>query len=273
MNKDTIHAVISDPHSGSNWALFLSRNWQGRNGQTHYPTSFQIAVNEHKNRYCEEVKAARKNKPLKLVVNGDAIDGDHHSSGDVCTTNELEQAEIHIEIMEDIKKRMGWQRGDELYYTIGTQVHVGDMENYIAREMNAVPCDADYHAWNSLTLETNGTKSLFVHHGVGAGDGANEGNPVRNLLKRIHENADKDGDPTPDVIWTGHVHNPTYSTYQYRRGMKFSTMHGIITPSWQAKNTYAWMKAAFSKNKIGGCWQEITANGYISIPKFCVMGY
>jgi hypothetical protein len=272
-NKDVIHAIISDVHSGSNYALFLDRFWQGLKEQNHSPTATQLKIAEHKNRYCAEVKQARKGRKLKLIVDGDAIDGDHHASGDVCTTNEKEQAEIHIEIMVDIQKRMDWQRGDELYYVKGTPVHVGGWENAIAKDLNAIPQSKDYYAWDFLPLETNGVLTWFIHHGANAGEGANEGNGVRNFLKRIHEDAEKDGDKTPDIVWTGHVHSPTYQLYAYRKGMTFKAMHGGILPSWQTKTEYAWMKKPVSKNKIGGVYQLITADGLIDMPRFCVMEY
>jgi hypothetical protein len=111
-----------------------------------------------------------------------------------------------------------------------------------------------------------------VHHGPSRGKGANEGNPVINWLKNIYYDALKDGSQTPDIIYTGHVHDPTYASWAWR-GQNFTwhQMHGVILPSWQMKTTYAWMKAPVSKNRIGGVYQEIKADGTIAIPKFCVM--
>lgn len=268
---DTIHIVISDTHSGSNHALFIGRNWQGIQN-THYPTSAQIEIRKHLLRYAAEVAHARKGKRIRLVVNGDAIDGDHHNSGDVCTINEKEQSDIHIEIMIEFQKLIKWQRGDELYYTKGTQSHVHHQEDYIGEQMGAV-ANGDYYSWDFLKLETNGVLSWFVHHGAGAGHGANEGNNVRNWLKNICYDALKDGERQPDIVYTGHTHDPTYSTFISRNGMKFYTMHGIGLPSWQAKTTYAWMKAPVQRNKIGGVIHEIKADGVICIPRFCIMGY
>lgn len=268
--KDTIHVVLSDMHSGSNYALFLNRTWYGLDEQVHYPTSGQARIRKHFESYAEEIKKTRKGKKLRVIHNGDAIDGYHHASGDVCTTNILEQADIHIEIMEDFKKRVDWQRGDELYYTRGTKVHVEQMENHIAKELNAVPCGV-FYVWDLLELDTNGVKSWFVHHGPGRGAGYNEGNLMRNWLRAIHQEAVKDESTIPSIVYTGHVHDPTYSTYVYRQKMEFFTMHGIILPSWQMKTSYTWMVAPVSKNQIGGVYQEVKADGTICMPKFSVM--
>lgn len=270
--KDTIHAVLSDLHSGSNHALFLDRSWSGTDENTHHPRGKQIEIRAQFEKYSELVRNARQGKKLRVIHNGDAIDGNHHQSGDVCTLNPFEQAEIHVEIMEGFKKLVDWQQGDEIYYTRGTKTHVEQAENSIGKMMNAVP-DGEFYVWDFLPLVTNGVLSWFVHHGPGAGDGPNEGNAVRNWLRNIQINAGKDEDSVPDIVYTGHVHNPTYSTFVWRNKMNFKSMHGIITPSWQAKTSYAWMKAPVSKNKIGGVIQEIKADGTICVPQFSVMGY
>lgn len=267
--KDILRVVVSDFHSGSNFALFLNRHWHGRK-TSHLPRSLQLKIRECFEKFANEVRKARKNKFIELVHNGDAIDGDHHHSGDVCTVNELEQADIHIELMNELQKRIDWQRGDKLYYTKGTPTHVKEYEEYIARELNAVP-DGDYYAHNLLKLDTNGTHSWFVHHGKSRGEGANEGNGIRNWLKSIYFDAIKDERKIPDIIYTGHVHDPTYSTYIYRERMNFKTMHGIILPSWQAKTEYAHMRAPVNRNKIGGLTQTIYADGTIGTPYFSIL--
>lgn len=258
-------------HSGSNYALFPANEWRGTKGNNHSPTSGQKKIRAQFERYAAEVKTARKGKRVKIVHNGDAIDGDHHSSGDVCTVNPLEQAQIHVDLMGEFQKRIDWQRGDEIYYTRGTQTHVNELENWIGEQMNAVP-DGDFFVHDLLELDVNGRMSVFAHHGPGRGDGANEGNPLRNWLRNIQQEATKDGKRVPDGIWVGHVHYPTYTTYVWRDKLNFNTIHGIITPSWQLKTTFGWKVASMKQEKIGGVYQEIKADGTMGIPKFSVMG-
>jgi hypothetical protein len=267
---DVLRVVVSDFHSGSNFALFLPTQWQGRKTAVIHPRSVQKKIREHFEAFGATVKQLRKGRRVELIHDGDAIDGDHHHSGDVCTQNELEQADIHIALMSEFQKRIGWQRGDKLYYTKGTPVHVKDMEDYIARELNAVQ-DEENYAFDFLTLKTNNTLSWFVHHGKRRGEGANEGNPVRNWLKGIYFDALKDGLHVPDIVYTGHVHDPTWACYEYRNKWEFKLMHGVILPAWQAKTEFAYMAAPVSKNKIGGVTQVITESGDICIPKFHIM--
>jgi len=269
--KDVLQVVLSDLHSGSNYALFVDRIWEGRQGNTHAPNSMQIKIRRQFNTFAKLVKDKRRGKRVRLIHNGDALDGDHHASNDVCTRDSLQQSEIHIEIMSQFQKAIGWQRGDELYYTKGTQTHVNEFEDHIAKEMNAVT-NGDRYVHDILRLETNGVMSWFVHHGPKAGKGANEGNGLYNWLKHAHYDEMKDGNRSPDIIYTGHVHQPTYTAFGYRdEGFTFRLMHGVILPSWQAKTTYAWQKAPMERNRIGGVVHEIKADGTICVPEFCVM--
>jgi hypothetical protein len=267
--KDVLQVVIADTHSGSNYALFLNREWHGIK-TSHIPRAKQLQIRKQFEEYAEEVRHARIGKQVKLVMNGDAIDGDHHRSGDVCTLNEKEQADIHIELMIEFQRRIDWQAGDELYYTKGTQTHVHEQEYYIGRELNAIP-DGDFYAWNILKLESNSVVSWFVHHGPSRGKGWNEGNAMRNWLKTIYVEAIKDGTSIPDIVYTGHVHDPTFAAYEWRNKMVFKMMYGVILPSWQTKTDYGYQVAAVEKNKIGGVYHEIKADGTICIPKFSVM--
>jgi hypothetical protein len=174
LNKDddTIIVPVSDYHSGSNYALFVDRFWTGKSEMNRRPSAKQEKIRCQFELACEQVKQARKNKRLIMVHNGDAIDGDHHNSSDVCTTQIDDQAKIHIELMEETKKRMNWQRGDKLYYTLGTEIHTGNSEYNIADAVNA-------EILPELRLTVNKRVLHFVHHGPGAGEGANEGNTIQ----------------------------------------------------------------------------------------------
>lgn len=267
--SDILRVVVSDFHSGSNLALFLPHEWHGKY-TSHIPRSAQIKIRKQFETFAAEVRQQRGDMPIELIHNGDAIDGDHHHSGDICTVNPKEQADIHIELMSEFQNRIKWRAGDKLWYTCGTRVHTGESEDYIGEQMNAEPC-GDFHSWEMLELETNGVLAWFIHHGPGRGAGANEGNVMRNWLKNIYYDALKDGRRAPDIVYSGHVHDPTYSSYVYREKMNFKTLHGIITPSWQMKTAYAYMRASASRNKIGGVTQVIHADGTITNPRFSVM--
>lgn len=268
-DADTIIVPTGDYHSGSNYALFVDRFWQGKKGINHRPTSKQEKIRAQFELACGQIKKARKNKRLILVHNGDAIDGDHHNSSDVCSVNESEQIDIHVELMEETKRMLDWQRGDKLYYTLGTDAHTKETESDIAKKMNA-EMDGSEYVFDELELVVNARRLLFVHHGPRAGSGANEGNPIRGWLKTIYYNALKDLCPPPDVVYSAHVHNPSMGVFEYRNKMNFNIMYGIITPPFQVKTRWAKGVAPVVRNKIGFVYQEIKTDGTICIPVFCV---
>lgn len=270
MSKDALIVAVSDFHSGSNWALFLDREWHGHK-TSHTPRSQQVKIRGQFEKYAEAVKQKRQGKNVILVHNGDAIDGDHHHSSDVCSVDNVEQADIHIELMIELQRRIDWQAGDKLYYTMGTQTHVNEREHYIVHELGAVESPTG-GAWNELHLSVYGVECVFVHHGPMAGKGASEGNAMRAWLKNIYYDALKDSKRPPDIVYTGHVHSPTYAAFSAReQGFTFRNIHGVILPSWQGKTPYAWRVASMQKNRVGGVTHEIKADGTITVPEFHVM--
>ena len=272
MQKDIMQVIMSDMHSASVHALFLPGAWQGKDTQVQTATHEQKRIRKHFEEFAAEIRKVRKGKQVRIIHNGDAIDGDHHHSGDVCTLNQKDQSDIHVKLMTEFQERIDYQRGDEIYYVKGTDVHVTTMENYIGEQMNAVP-DGDFYCHYSLEIVSNGRKSLFVHHGPSAGEGANEGNSIRNWLRNLYINKERDRKEPPDIVYTAHVHKPCYSTYVTRIKDEYKTIHGIITPSWQAKTKYAWEKVPMAVNKVGGTYQIITAEGVIAEPVFRVLDF
>lgn len=269
-SKDALVVVLSDMHSGSNSALFPDRFWSGKNGLNHTPTSRQQMIFKQFEAFAEYVRETRKNKRVVLVHDGDAIEGVHHNNVDVCTRDVNEQADLHVELMNLFMKTIGWTKGDLLYYVSGTDTHVGDMEDGIASELGAVQTDDDLFAHDHIQITVNGQPIWFVHHGPKAGKGANEGNALRNWLRDIYWDAVKEHEIAPAMIFTGHVHQPTYNAYIANDGGEYKMLHGVICPSWQAKTRYAYKAAPVARNKIGGVAVEVRADGEIKIPVFKV---
>ena len=270
MQRDTLLVPLADFHTGSNLALFPNRFWEGKNGINHTPTSNQEKIYQHFEIFCKTVLERRKDRRLIVVVDGDSIEGVHHTSIDVATRDLDEQQHLHIELIDDFRKRVKWQRGDLLYYTRGTELHTTEKENEIAMGAGAQQAASGAYVYDHLELNINGVLVWFVHHGPGAGKGANEGNNLRNWLKDIYWESIKAKSVAPDLTITGHVHTPSYSSYIVHSGGKYRTMHGIILPSWQAKTRYAYKVAPVATNKIGGVTIVISAAGDIRTPNFVI---
>lgn len=268
MNKDTLVVSLLDMHTGSTVALcpnrFMTFSKQGNN---HTPNSKQMSVYRHFEKCAADVANARNGKRLLIVNAGDAIEGWHHNMSELIPCNEKEQADLHIELMAQFKRRVDYdgRRGDKLYYTNGTETHVGDWEDYIGKQLGAVE-NGDLHVFDDLKLEINGKRIWWTHHGPAPGKGHNKGNGLRNWLKvQFYEAVQENEDP-PHMIITGHVHNPFWDIYTGRYKGEYFPVRGLISPSWQQKTRYANGKVPFVKNKVGLQYFVIAADGQISDP-------
>jgi len=263
--------MMSDLHSGSNTALTVDRVWRGQKTSDIYPTSAQKKIRTQFEKTAAEVKINRKGRKVRLMLNGDLLEGMHHGGGEIFTNDELEMAEISAELINEFKKKIDWNRGDEIYVTRGTTIHVKSLENFIGKEVGAV-MDGDFYVHDKLILNTNGVISCITHTGPGVGKGQNEGNALRNFMNNYYVTCVKDGMVCPSIFYFGHIHQPYYSVIEQREpGFKFRTLHGVIAPSWQMKTTYALDKMPMARNRIGGVMQLITAEGLIGTPQFSVM--
>lgn len=237
------------------------------------PNDRQIEIHRVFVRFAGEVSVARKGKRLVLVNLGDAIDGFHHGSMQESLFKENDQCGAHVLLMQDFMKRAGFdkKKGDELHYVRGTEVHVKDTENDMARELGAMRAETGLYVNDVLELNVNGLMNLFLHHGKARGAGQNEGNALRNYLRDTRDDREKDGLSRIDVLWSGHTHGHTWNSHIRRlRNGEFHQFHGVICPSWQAKTRYAYGKVPAAVNSVGGVYVKIGADGTFSNPRFVV---
>jgi len=269
---DTTLAVLSDMHTGGSTALFPLDGYKGESDEDNQvlPNPKQKEMRSIYVRFSGEVAKARKDRRLIVVMLGDAIDGVHHDTLQLSLHNEKDQCEAHLKIMHDFLGRVSFRKNDELYYVKGTEVHVKENERNIAKELKAVKSENGTHIHDVLTLPINGMTHVFAHHGKKRGSGQNEGNALRNFLRDIRADREKDGLQRIDVLWSGHTHGHTWNTHIERHGGEFHEMHGIVCPSWQAKTRYAYGKVAMAVNSIGGVYVNVSVDGEMSRPHFVV---
>ena len=262
-------------HTGSSTALFPRQGYQGEGTEDNHvsPNDKQSEIHPVFVRFAGEVATARKGKRLIIVNLGDAIDGFHHGSMQESLFQEKDQCAAHVLLMKDFLKRAGFDRkkGDELYYVRGTEVHVKNAEHDMAKELGAVKAGSKLYVHEILELNINGLVNVFAHHGKNRGAGQNEGNALRNFLRDIRNDREKDGLSRIDVLWSGHTHGHTWNTHIARvNGGHFHQMHGVICPSWQAKTRFALGKVPMAVNSVGGTYTRINVDGTFSCPRFVV---
>jgi len=215
---------------------------------------------------AQELRKARARKKLIIVHNGDAIDGNHHGTPQLVTMLPEEQVKLHTELMKAFMSECGFSHAkDKIYYTFGTEVHVDSTEDGIGRQMRAQP-NGNVNVFNELRIKVNGRRLWFVHHGPNAGRGVNQGNALRNWLRDIFEECKQENIAPPDFVVSSHVHKPYYTVHVGRMDQGYHMLHGMITPSWQAKTRYGYKVSPLQKNKIGMQWFEVTKQRQIIPP-------
>jgi len=196
----------------------------------------------------------------KIVINGDAIEGNHHGSIQIISPNPKHHVEIFVELITTFLHKIGFsvKNGDEFDIVSGTESHTGWMEYEIANQLSE--WGARYH--DELKVNVNGKYLWWVHQGARPGRGANEGNALRNWGRDLYFDCLKYGKQPPHMVTMSHFHKNTYEAFNdsYRH-----TMHLQVLPSWQGKTRFGYKASPFQRNDIGMIYNVITADGDIRI--------
>ena len=267
---DTLLACPSDMHSGGSTALFPHYNqlqggfWQFKHTR-YMPSGKQCDLANHWDDCADKTAIARQGKRLIIVGMGDMIDGSHHHTLQLATHNVDEQKDVHVWLMQRFMNRVGFDRsrGDKFYVLSGTEVHTGDKEDYIAKELQAENNPEGSEIFDFLPLDINGKLFWFLHQGAGPGKGANIGNSLVGWMRNKYFELLEQGLRIPDAIISGHYHVPVYTTFT----RNYKTMHGIILPSFQLKTRFGYKVAAAERENIGLSTINISADGVIQVNK------
>lgn len=261
---DEIIVKMGDTHSGSSTALFpdyqMTFKLDEKNYFSYSPTSYQTGMYNHFIACGKKAKELSKGKRLKVVMNGDAIDGNHHGTQQLVTRNPKHHSEIHVELMETFLDVCGYsiKNGDELYYVSGTESHTGWEEYGIAAAMQAY--NAKYS--DELMLNINSRRFWWTHQGPKPGKGVKEGNPLRNFAADVYWDCLKEKRQPPHMISTSHYHKSSYESFNDSYA---HTVHIEVLPSFQIKTRFGIAASPFQRNDIGMSFNMVTAEGTIHV--------
>ena len=258
-NKGVAIATVGDEHCGSSVGLMPPGRWKLEEGGDFHPSPAQNWLWD--NGWVEgwkRFKEASKGRKRIIVKMGDSIEGVHHQTLEIVTSNTLEQARINIECWDWVHKFLGgW---DALYCVRGTKTHVDRGEELIARDLGAVskydnPGEDGSHVWQQLFLKVDyGNEPLldFAHHGAGVGRRAwTRGNAFRARLVSYYYELLDAGMEIPRYVVRAHQHKYTKRDVDDRRSGK---MTGYIIPSLQLKTHYATNVANMELSDHGFSW-------------------
>ena len=191
----------------------------------HFENGIDTAVQLRKSKKCD----------LLILVMGDAIDGDHHSTHQLTTRNEPEQIMAHVSMMEWALERLGFDRShDKLAYIEGTESHTRDNEEVIAQMLPAERFADGAACTPFIEVEIQGKLFWFYHHGVAAGFSYSMGSGLYNYIKQIYIDRKMNDKRPPDFVMTADKHKIDHQTYRHNG----NEIHGLILPPFQDQTRF-----------------------------------
>ena len=240
-------AVVSDLHSGSTYGLCRPvLNLDG--GGTYRAGKHQAWLWHCWNDYNKQVRKQVKKTGGKLVaiVNGDAVEGNHHHTMSVIGSgNET----LQMRIAED---NLGvlLEGADAAYFTRGTPAHVGEqsrLEEKIADNWTNVIRYSDGEAtWWHLRLDVNGTLFDVAHHGSVGRLHWTKANSLGKIATTAIMQAHETGQRPANVVIRSHLHQYVDTGDNYR------TIRVIGMPAWQLITGFVHRISPGSLADIGG---------------------
>lgn len=160
-------AVVSDLHCGSTMGLCPPEGVQLDDGGRYLPSKAQAALWQCWIQYWAAVEAERRDGDrLFVALNGDVVDGNHHQTAQIVTSNlPATQHEIAMATLAPMLAL----KPDAIVLIRGTEAHVGGSAAYeerLARDLGAVPCESTgaFSHWH-FQADSQGVLLDFAHHG------------------------------------------------------------------------------------------------------------
>jgi len=254
-DKPIILAVSSDQHAGSTVGLFPSSITLD-DGDQHRPSPAQKWMWRNWLFYISKVKSLAADYDTKYiaVLDGDVIEGNHHRTAQVVSSNETTQMRIAEAVLNPLL-----QDADQAYFLRGTPAHVGEqarLEEKVAENWtNTVKDGENFTRWQ-LMLDVNGTIFDIAHHGSIGRLPWTKTNSVGKIAVGAIIDAYENFKKIPNVVIRAHFHQYIDSGENFRR------IRVIGMPAWQLITGYVNKNNPGAVADIGGlifvCWPDKT---------------
>ena len=224
---------MSDTHCGSTLGLCSPEGHKLDDGGTYKPSRLQRTVwNIWEDKFWNGwVPRVTKGEPYDLIINGDAIDGDHHRTPTIISTNLHDQFKAAEQCLAPAVKK-ALESGGRYYHVRGTEAHVGPSaqeEERLAEALKAVPDEEGNHARWELWKTIGGALVHCSHHIGVSGSQAYESSALMREMAEALVESGRWGDEKPDIIVRSHRHRCMNVTIPTDKGMGIV----VVTPGWQ----------------------------------------
>lgn len=260
----TIVAFIGDEHTNSTVGL-SAIEMATDDGGVYRASKAQLWILAQFNDYCQKLEKRIKNGIRRnrfiWVNNGEIVEGVHHNTTQICTSNLARQVENAVKTLQPILKL----QPDSSYILSGTEAHSGPSgmwDELFARDIGAVPVYEDKkpedneYSWYFLLLDIDGFLFEVAHTGRFGRlpwTGVNTLNQITMEAKDYYLSR---GERCPDYIIRSHTHHWGESAVS-----KSLSIKTISIPSWQLSTSFSAKKNPGRLLDIGGYVFEI-GNGH-----------
>lgn len=206
-------AVVADLHINSTMAL-MPPNTYLDDGQPVGQSPFQQKLWSCWRDFWGQVEREKGDGELVTILDGDIVDGDHHHTPQIISTNLETQERMALDVLEQPARL-----SNAIFVVRGTEVHsglAGQQEEAIARQLHAVKPDLWSYSWYSLRAEFGGVKFDVAHHGPLGRLPWTKANMVNRLAVEVEIEYHRLGQTPPDFALRAHNHQFADSGLNFR---------------------------------------------------------
>lgn len=246
MGRD-VWLVASDLHCGSTLGLCPPYGAPLDDGGLYLPSEAQKALWSCWLDMIGQVEGTlRPGDALRVCLNGDVYDGDHHRTAQIVSKNlAATQHEIAVEVLRPLLAL----DPASIFVVRGTEAHVGasaQWEERLARQIGAVECpETNASSWWHLQVESEGVLLDFAHHGRLGTRPWTKLTGLSTLVSEIIGAAATHGTPIPHLAVRSHYHQWADTADNYACRL-------IQLAGWQLSTAFVHRIAAGSIPHVGG---------------------
>ena len=258
--------VVSDLHCGSTVALCPPKIQLDDGGEYHASKAQRWLWERWQHFYAEGEQLRRRVDAHCIdLFNGDVTEGDHHKTTQILSGNPTAQAAVVNEVMRVPLAT----KPDGIVFIRGTEAHVGPSAAFeeriaVGQKKDGWPVIVDEVTGNAShwhwTMEHQGVRFDFAHHGKYGSRPNTKFNTVLALAFDIFTNAALDGRPYPHLAVRSHMHQygDTGSMYPTRL---------VQMPAWQLATAYIHRLNPGNIAHIGGIYVTVVDGKLDIIPQ------
>ena len=251
-------AVISDTHCNSTVALLHPLGIENDDGATTLPSKAQRWLWECWNDYWTHVEQRWQDCERRyVVINGDAVEGNHHSTPQLHSLSETTQQRIAVKVFE----RFLELDPDAVFLVRGTESHVGHAAKFEENLAEALGCeqslDTNTFSHYHLRMEVDGVRLDLKHHGRTGYRPWTRANATSMLAAQMtFEAASMPEDERPHVAVRSHTHNHADSHDNF-------PVRVIQTYPWQLSTSFGHrVNPGVGVLPVGGMYIECASGEY-----------